>query len=138
MSPFMTLFRLDILFVAAPMALSPRDAIHSDDLSRYDAFMADIADTHFLDMYLETNMITINVYEGSTNELARSQLFSPSSNAHRYFDQENEAANEVLGSSSQSGSNERRLCKPSGHTGRSEIPNTLGKRLSSCYFSSHG
>ncbi|KAL7923814.1 hypothetical protein ACQKWADRAFT_287933 [Trichoderma austrokoningii] len=79
------------------MALSPRDAIHINDIDRYDAFLKDLTDNQFLDMYLNNGMVTIDVYQHPSNNLTRTEIFAPSSNAQPYFDQEKAAADKILG-----------------------------------------
>ncbi|KND88306.1 hypothetical protein TOPH_07058 [Tolypocladium ophioglossoides CBS 100239] len=70
------------------MALSPRDAIHMDDLDRYDTFMAKLTDTQFLDMHPRNGAVQINVYEYPSNDLAHSETFTPSASSTKYFEQE--------------------------------------------------
>ncbi|KAJ5997421.1 hypothetical protein N7522_009081 [Penicillium canescens] len=81
---------------ACALALSPRSAIHEDELDRYDAFLSSIQDSHFMDMYLENSRVKIDVYEHPSNELALSEHFTPSDTANQYFDQEEQRAQEVL------------------------------------------
>jgi hypothetical protein len=78
------------------MSLSPRDVIHTNDLARYDAFMVELADTQFLDMYLEDNIIKIDVYEYLSNDLAHSASFIPSVSATQNFEQEAQRAAGIL------------------------------------------
>jgi hypothetical protein len=79
-----------VLIASSAMALSPRDAIHLDDIDRYDSFMKELdsATDHFLDMYMKNSMITVDVLYYPTNVIARSEQFTPSSVAQEYFDQE--------------------------------------------------
>ncbi|KAJ3458853.1 hypothetical protein MRS44_012962 [Fusarium solani] len=93
------------------MALSPRDAIHADDLEHYDEFMGGLSHTQFLDMYLENHQVKIDVYEHPSNHLTRSVHFKPSPNADKYFHQEKEQANQVLGEPEHSGVEARDHCK---------------------------
>lgn len=79
--------------------LSPRDAIHVHDIERYDSFMneMDSALDSFLRMYMKNSMVAIDVYQNSTNNITRSEQFTPSAVAQEYFDQEERMANEILG-----------------------------------------
>lgn len=79
--------------------LSPRDAIHVDDIDRYDSFMKemDSALDSFLSMYMKNNMIAIDVHQTPTNNITRSEQFTPSAVAQEYFDQEKRMANGILG-----------------------------------------
>ena len=83
-------------FAACAMALSPRSAIHEDELDRYDAFLSNLQDTQFMDMYLENSRVKIDVYEHPSNDLALSESFTPSDTAGQYFDQESQRAQEAL------------------------------------------
>lgn len=83
-------------FAACAMALSPRSAIHEDELDRYDAFLSNLQDTHFMDMYLENSQVKIDVYDHPSNDLALSESFKPSDTANQYFDQEEQRAQEAL------------------------------------------
>lgn len=91
---------LAMVFGACAKALSPRSAIHEDDLDRYDAFMSNLHDSQFLDMYLENSQVKIDVYVHPSNELTLSEHFAPSDVAHQYFAQEAQRAQEVLQSAS--------------------------------------
>ncbi|KAJ6079042.1 hypothetical protein N7467_008795 [Penicillium canescens] len=90
-----TLF-ITMSVAACVLALSPRSAIHEDELDRYDAFLSSLQDSHFMDMYLENSRVKIDVYEHPSNELALSEHFTPSDTANQYFDQEGQRAQEVL------------------------------------------
>jgi hypothetical protein len=81
---------------ACALALSPRTAIHEDELDRYDAFLSNLQDTHFMDMYLENSRVKIDVYEHPSNSLALSEHFTPSDTANHYFEQEGQRAQEAL------------------------------------------
>lgn len=78
------------------MALSPRSAIHEDELDRYDAFLSNLQHSQFMDMYLENSRVKIDVYEHPSNDLALSESFTPSDTANQYFDQESQRAQEAL------------------------------------------
>ncbi|KAF7719776.1 Uncharacterized protein PECH_006877 [Penicillium ucsense] len=124
-------------------ALSPRTAIHEDDLDRYDAFLSNLHDSHFLDMYLENGQVKIDVYAHPSNELTLSEHFTPSDVAHQYFAQETERAKEALQSTSAqdqsaqesadtSGVEKRAIC-PRGDTVLEQEASVLDKRVSRCY-----
>ncbi|KAJ5929999.1 hypothetical protein N7466_005492 [Penicillium verhagenii] len=125
---------------ACAMALSPRSAIHEDDLDRYDDFLSLLQDTHFMDMYLENDQVKIDVYDHPSNDLALSQSFTPSDTASQYFEQENQRAQEVLqpaaalrdttdGSTME---NKLEVC-PRGGTLLTRDATALDKRVSRCY-----
>lgn len=135
-----TLFQALTLLVIGAMALSPRDAIHTNDIDRYDSFIKDLElmDDHFLDMYLNNSTVTVDVYQHPSNDLTRTEFFAPSSNAQQYFDQEQAAADEILGSDSQGDKSlaERDSCGsgPGPHLDRrSEDSVGLEKRRSNCF-----
>ena len=88
-----------LLICGSAMALKPRDAIHVDDLDRYDLFMKELdsAPDHFLDMYMHNRMVKVDVYQHPTNVLARSELFTPSPTAQEFFTQEKKTADEMFG-----------------------------------------
>lgn len=130
-----------IMSVAAcAMALSPRSAIHEDELDRYDAFLETLQDTHFMDMYLENDRVKIDVYEDPSNNLALSQSFTPSDTATQYFDQENQRAEEALQPATPSNDtvhgstveNELAAC-PRGDSLLTRDASILEKRVSRCY-----
>lgn len=139
---FFTLLQALSLLVISAMVLSPRDAIHTNDIDRYDSFIKDLElmDDHFLDMYLNNGTVTVDVYQHPSNDLARTELFAPSSNAQQYFDQEKAAADEILGSDSQGDKSltQRGPCGvgPGPHLDkRSEDDSVdLEKRRSNCSF----
>ncbi|KAM0344732.1 hypothetical protein ACHAPU_007104 [Fusarium lateritium] len=85
------------------MALSPRDAIAVNDIERYDSFMAEVADSQFLDMYLENAAVKIDVYEYPSNTLVQSAQFEASPKANSYFDQQKARADEILGEQAEEG-----------------------------------
>ncbi|QPC76096.1 hypothetical protein HYE68_006848 [Fusarium pseudograminearum] len=74
------------------MALSPQDAIHADDLERYQEFMNTVSDSQFLDMYMESADVKIDIYEYPSNDHVQSAYFKPSPKADQYFQQEKEQA----------------------------------------------
>lgn len=87
---------MSLVACAMAMALSPRSTIHQDELDRYDAFLSNLQDAHFMDMYIENNRVRIDVYEHPSNDLALSETFTPSETAHQYFEQESQRAQEAL------------------------------------------
>lgn len=93
------IFQLLVLIASSAMVLSPRDAIHADDMDRYDLFMKQLASAldHFLSMHMEDSMITIDVLYHPTNVIARSEKFTPSAVAQEYFDQEEKMAVRIFG-----------------------------------------
>ncbi|KAJ5166662.1 uncharacterized protein N7482_005443 [Penicillium canariense] len=123
------------------MALSPRDAIHLDELDRYDTFLSSLTDSQFLDMYLEDNQVKIDVYHHPSNEIARSESFTPSSSATQYFAQESTRANELETRSASEDTKDDagiqsrdagRGCVSSGTAIEGDIDG-LEQRLSRCY-----
>lgn len=93
------IFQLLVLITSSAMALSPRDAIHGNDIDRYDSFMAQLESAldHFLDMHMENSIIIIDVIQHPTNVTTRSEKFTPSAVAQGYFDQEKKMADEIFG-----------------------------------------
>ena len=79
------------------MTLKPRDTIHADDMERYDTFMSQVQDDHFLDMYLEDSRrkVKVDLYQYPSNKIVASELFMPSPNAEQYFQQESKRAREA-------------------------------------------
>ncbi|KAH6952860.1 hypothetical protein DER45DRAFT_574478 [Fusarium avenaceum] len=77
------------------MALSPQDAIHVDDLERYEEFMNAVSGSQFLDMYMENAAVKIDIYEYPSNNHVQSAHFKPSSKANQYFQQEKEQADRL-------------------------------------------
>ncbi len=135
------IFQLLVLIASSAMALSPRDAIHVDDIDRYDSFIKqlDSALDHFLDMYMENSMITIDVIQHPTNVTTRSEKFTPSAVAQEYLDQEKKIADEILGVNPNEDGNmiARANCGiagPGPHPGRkrSESLDNV-KRVSNCF-----
>ncbi|KAG7409897.1 hypothetical protein Forpe1208_v011091 [Fusarium oxysporum f. sp. rapae] len=95
---FAFIFRLAIYFIFGATAyLSPRDAIHVDDLDRYDAFMKTMAGNQYLHLYPENEFVTLDVYEYPSDELVKSGEFKPSAKADAYWEQEDEFEKEFLG-----------------------------------------
>lgn len=116
--PFIHALFIAMSLVACAMALSPRSTIHEDELDRYDAFLSNLQDTHFMDMYIENNRVKIDVYEHPSNDLALSETFTPSGTAHQYFEQELQRAQEAL--------------QPATTTSDTGHDSTLEKRLNIC------
>ena len=82
-------------FAISAANLSPRDAIKIDDLGRYDKFLSTLKETQFLDMYLENSRVKIDVFEYPSNKRITSEIFTPSSSARQYFDQEKKLAEKL-------------------------------------------
>ncbi|CVK98695.1 uncharacterized protein FMAN_08495 [Fusarium mangiferae] len=76
--------------------LTARDAIHADDLERYDEVMKTIAGNQILNFYQENPVIRLDIHEYPTEEIVRSEVFKPSQDADAYFKQEEELAKEFL------------------------------------------
>lgn len=74
------------------MSLNPRDAIHEEELDRYDAFMSNTADDHFLNMYMSNGKVTIDVHHYPSNDMVNTASFAPSPSADLYFEQEQRVA----------------------------------------------
>lgn len=92
MSPFSLILQLALLYAIRAMALSPQDAIHVDDLKRYEEFMNAVSGSQFLDMYMKNAAVKIDIYEYPSNNHVQSVHFKPSSKANQYFQQEKEQA----------------------------------------------
>ncbi|PNP78943.1 hypothetical protein FNYG_07808 [Fusarium nygamai] len=85
------------IFSLAAMALPPaRDAIHADDLERYDEVMKTLAGNQILDFYLENQVVKLNIHEYPTEQIVKSAVFKPSRNADAYFKQKDELAKKFL------------------------------------------
>ncbi|KAF4993245.1 hypothetical protein FGRMN_6609 [Fusarium graminum] len=98
------------------MSLSPRDAIAVNDIERYNNFMAEVADSQFLDMYLENGAVKIDVYDYPSNTLVQSVQFEASPKANSYFDQQKAQADEILGEQVEEGMTEGEIiCKRDGY-----------------------
>ncbi|KAJ9420088.1 hypothetical protein QL093DRAFT_2082784 [Fusarium oxysporum] len=97
----------------APMALLvARDAIHADDLKRYDEVMKTIVGNQILNFYPKNPVIRFDIHEypsepvmhlsvrpnfnSHVNKIIRSEVFKPSRDADAYFKQEDELAKEFL------------------------------------------
>ncbi|KAM0261580.1 hypothetical protein ACHAPA_009750 [Fusarium lateritium] len=111
------------------MALSPRDAIHTDDIERYDEFMNGLSESHFLDMHLENLAVKIDVYAHPSNDHVNTVEFKPSANANQFFEQENDRAAEVFGEE-HDGKLEGRACKRDENVAERSV---VEKRVSRCY-----
>ncbi|KAG8671046.1 hypothetical protein FPOAC2_04362 [Fusarium poae] len=90
MPSFYLVLEIAILFTIAAMALSPRDAIHADDLERYEEFMNKVSDSQFLDMYMGGAAVKIEIYEYPSNDHVQYAHFKASPKADQYFQQEKE------------------------------------------------
>lgn len=75
--------------------LRPRDAIESSLHGEYDAFMSELNDDTFIDMYLKDGLVTIDVYQSPSNQLQLTRQFPPSRHAEEFFLQEKRAAEEL-------------------------------------------
>lgn len=133
MSPFFALLTIGLWFTSVAMALAPRDAIHTDDLTRYDEFMGELADSHFLDMYLVNNTVQIDVYEHPSNTLSHSATFTPGENAVQYFGQEALQANEILETPSTTENGKRANTCVRKRAEETDTPDLIDKRRSRCY-----
>ncbi|EXK28121.1 hypothetical protein FOXG_22127 [Fusarium oxysporum f. sp. lycopersici 4287] len=81
----------------APMALLvARDAIHADDLKRYDEVMKTIVGNQILNFYPKNPVIRFDIHEYPSEPIIRSEVFKPSRDADAYFKQEDELAKEFL------------------------------------------
>ncbi|CVL11932.1 hypothetical protein FPRO06_07840 [Fusarium proliferatum] len=85
-----------IFSFAAMALLTARDAIHADDLERYDEVMKTIAGNQILNFYPENPVIRLDIHEYPTEQIVRSEVFKPSQDADAYFKQEEELAQEFL------------------------------------------
>ncbi|UPK91621.1 hypothetical protein LCI18_002556 [Fusarium solani-melongenae] len=88
--------------------LTARDAVHVDDLERYDEFMKTITGNEILNFYPENQVIKLDIHEYPSNEIIRSGEFKPSPKADTYFKQEDELQAEFLQGSSGEGELEAR------------------------------
>ncbi|KAF5660145.1 hypothetical protein FHETE_9118 [Fusarium heterosporum] len=114
------------------MSLSPRDTIAVNDIERYNNFMAEVADSQFLDMYLENAAVKIDVYEYPSNTLVQSVQFEASPKANSYFDQQKAQADEILGEQVGEGIAEREIiCKRDDDVEELEL-SMFEKRRSRC------
>lgn len=111
MSYFSLILQLAIFSIIVAMALSPRGAITVTDIERYNNFMAVLAGSQFLDMYLDNAAVKIDVYEYPSNTLVRSAQFEPSPKANSYFHQQKFHADEILGEQVEGISEHEIICK---------------------------
>ncbi|KAL9567346.1 hypothetical protein ACKAV7_008588 [Fusarium commune] len=79
------------------------DAIHADDLERYDEVMKTIVGNQILNLYPENLVIRLDIHEYPSEQIMRSEVFKPSRDADAYFKQEDELAKEFLQQSSGEG-----------------------------------
>ncbi|KAH7169344.1 hypothetical protein DER46DRAFT_658972 [Fusarium sp. MPI-SDFR-AT-0072] len=79
------------------------DAIHADDLERYDEVMKTIVGNQILNLYPENLVIRLDIHEYPSEQIIRSEVFKPSRDADAYFKQEDELAKEFLQQSSGEG-----------------------------------
>jgi hypothetical protein len=133
MSPFSLILKVAILCAIGAMALSPRDAIHVDDLERYEEFMDSVSGSQFLDMYMENAAVKIDIYEYPSNDRVQSVHFKPSSKADQYFHQEKEQADALEATENEGLTERAAICKRDEHTEMFESLSTLEKRRSRCY-----
>ncbi|SPJ71926.1 uncharacterized protein FTOL_01654 [Fusarium torulosum] len=133
MSPFSLILKVAILCAIGVMALSPQDAIHVDDLERYEEFMNAVSGSQFLDMYMENAAVKIDIYEYPSNDRVQSAHFKPSSKADQYFQQEKEQADALEATENEGLTERAAICRRDEHTEVFERLSTLEKRRSRCY-----
>ncbi|KAH7140337.1 hypothetical protein B0J13DRAFT_557543 [Dactylonectria estremocensis] len=113
MRPLLTLLTMtaSLCFVAA-LDLKDRDAIHEDDLTRYDAYMNTVQGSHAIDMYMEDDksVIKVDLYDGATDTFEQTASFKPSAQAPAYFAQLEQRAQELLGADYTPHSTKRSIC----------------------------
>ncbi|KAF5554185.1 hypothetical protein FNAPI_6520 [Fusarium napiforme] len=98
------------------MALSKRDAIHVDDLERYDEFLKTVTGRQYLHFYKENSLIKIDVHNYPSDELTHSGEFKPSPNADAFFKQMEDIEDEdaALQESSSDALESREACQGGG------------------------
>ncbi len=111
----LTMAAASFCFIAA-LDLKDRDAIHDDDLARYDSYMATVQGSHAIDMYMddEGSAIKVDIYDGATDTFERTASFRPSAQAPAYFAQLEQRAQELLGADYVPQSTKRNLCSGNG------------------------
>ncbi|KAJ5259542.1 hypothetical protein N7478_012523 [Penicillium angulare] len=77
------------------MLLKPHNAIHHEDMERYENFMSQVKDHHYLDMYFKDDKIHVDIFEYPADTIVASGLFEPSSDSHAYFEQQENFAREM-------------------------------------------
>jgi hypothetical protein len=130
MSPFFLILKLATLYVIGAMTLPPEDAIHVDDLERYEEFMNAVSGSQFLDMYMENATVKIDIYEYPSNDHVQSAHFKPSSKADQYLQQEKEQADALEAMEKQGMTERAAICQRDEHTEVSKKLATLEKRHS--------
>ncbi|KAF4342734.1 hypothetical protein FBEOM_3318 [Fusarium beomiforme] len=80
----------------AAIALVPREAIHVDDLERYDEFMKTIAGNEFLNFYPHEQVIKLDIHLYPSNKIVRSGEFKPGPDADAYFQEDAELVKQFL------------------------------------------
>ncbi|KAG7412751.1 hypothetical protein Forpe1208_v008446 [Fusarium oxysporum f. sp. rapae] len=80
-----------------------RDAIHADEIERYDEVMKTIVGNQILNLYPENLVIRLDIHEYRSEQIIRSEVFKPSRDADAYFKQEDELAKEFRQQSSGEG-----------------------------------
>ncbi|EWG55163.1 hypothetical protein FVEG_17465 [Fusarium verticillioides 7600] len=96
---------LTIFSLAAMALLTARDAIHADDLERYDEVMKTVAGNQILNFYLKNQVVKLDIHEYPTEQIVESEVFKPSLDADAYFKQEAELAKKFLQQHSGGGDN---------------------------------
>lgn len=122
------------LCFAAALSLKDRDAIHDDDILRYDEYMATVQDNHAIDMYMddEEHIIKVDIYDGATDTFEKSASFKPSAQAPTYFEQLDQRAKELLGDDYNAGSTKRSHCLGGINIMKRDVLN-FEERASRCY-----
>lgn len=108
------IINIAVFSIGTMALLVARDAIHVDDLDRYDEVMKTVADNHILNFYPENQVIKLDIHEHPSeqviwrhmsvkftanqclNKIVRSEEFKPSPDADAYFKQEEELQQEYL------------------------------------------
>ncbi|KAF4497621.1 hypothetical protein FAGAP_6197 [Fusarium agapanthi] len=107
------IFNIAVFSIGAMALLVARDAIHVDDLDRYDEVMKTVAENHILNFYPENQIVKLDIHEYPSEQvgrchvsvkstvnqhlkIVRSEAFKPSPNADAYFKQEEELQQEYL------------------------------------------
>ncbi|KAH7007713.1 hypothetical protein EDB80DRAFT_719004 [Ilyonectria destructans] len=134
MRPLLTLLTMaaSLCFVEG-LNLNDRDAIHEDDLTRYDAYMGTVQGEHAIDMYMDddNSVIKVDLYDGATNTFEQTASFKPSAQATAYFAQLEQRAQELLGADYVPQSDKRSICTGGG--GNPHKRDDLEERVSRCF-----
>lgn len=69
MLPLSFIINIAVFSIGAMALLVARDAIHVDDLDRYDEVMKTVADNHILNFYPENQVVRLDIHEHPSEQV---------------------------------------------------------------------